>query len=72
MIKFCADMIARPLLYMEDTKLYVRTDQDINSLIHVTKVHSKDIGIRGKMITTKRVELPEDNIVYIQDSYIYF
>ena len=33
------------LLYMDDKKLYVKNEQDIDSLIHLTRVFSSDIGM---------------------------
>ena len=72
------------LLYMDDIKLYAKNERDIDSLIHLTRIYSNDIGMtfgldkcgqmvcrRGKMITTEGVELPEGNITDGQDSYKY-
>jgi len=33
----------RHLLYMDDIKLYARTERYINSLIHLTRIDSKDM-----------------------------
>ncbi|TWW78234.1 hypothetical protein D4764_11G0003550 [Takifugu flavidus] len=72
------------LLYMDDIKLYAKNERDIDSLIHLTRIYSKDIWMsfgldkyermisrRGKVITTDGVELPEGNIADLQDSYKY-
>ena len=72
------------LLYMDDIKLYARSEQEIDSLIHTTRIYSDDIGMsfgldkcgrmvskRGKMIRTEGIDLPEGNIGDIQDSYKY-
>ena len=67
---------------MDDIKLYVRNGQDIDSLIHLTRVFSSDIVmtfglemcehlivIRGKVKTTGGVSLPEGQIDDIDESY---
>ncbi|TWW74442.1 Rho GTPase-activating protein 26 GTPase regulator associated with focal adhesion kinase [Takifugu flavidus] len=72
------------LLYMDDIKRYAKNEHDIDSLIHLTRIYSKDIGMsfgldkcgrmisrRGKVIATDGVELPEGNITDVQDSYKY-
>ncbi|TWW73339.1 hypothetical protein D4764_15G0007330 [Takifugu flavidus] len=33
------------LLYMDDIKLYAKNERDIDSLIHLTRIYSKDIGM---------------------------
>ena len=51
---------------MDDIKLYARNEQNIDSLIHITRIYSNNIQVsigddicgwmvlkRGKMITTK-------------------
>lgn len=37
------------LLYMEDIKLYAKSDRDIDSLIHLTRIYSKDIEMAFKL-----------------------
>lgn len=32
------------LLYIDDTKLYARSDQDINLLMHTTRIYSNELG----------------------------
>ena len=62
------------LLYMDDIKLYARSEREIDSLIHTTRIYSDDIGMsfgldkcgrmvskRGKMIRTEGIDLPEGN-----------
>ncbi|TWW67382.1 hypothetical protein D4764_02G0004230 [Takifugu flavidus] len=69
---------------MDDIKLYAKNERDIDSLIHLTRFYSKDIGMsfgldkcgrmicrRGKVIATDGVELPEGDITDVQDSYKY-
>uniref|UniRef100_A0A096LTJ7 Reverse transcriptase domain-containing protein n=1 Tax=Poecilia formosa TaxID=48698 RepID=A0A096LTJ7_POEFO len=72
------------LLYMDDIKLYAKSERDIDSLIHTTRIYSTDIGMsfglekcgrmvtkRGKVIHTEGVSLPERTIADIEDSYKY-
>uniref|UniRef100_A0A3B5PPD0 Reverse transcriptase domain-containing protein n=1 Tax=Xiphophorus maculatus TaxID=8083 RepID=A0A3B5PPD0_XIPMA len=72
------------LLYMDDIKLYAKSERDIDSLIHTTRIYSTDIGMsfglekcgrlitkRGKVIRTEGVSLPEGTIADIEDSYKY-
>ncbi|TWW67366.1 hypothetical protein D4764_02G0004070 [Takifugu flavidus] len=72
------------LLYMDDIKLYAKNEHDIDSLIHLTRIYNKDIGMafrldkcgrmisrRGKVFATDGVELPERNITDVQHSYKY-
>ena len=72
------------LLYMDDIKLYAKSERDIDSLIHTTRLYSNDIGMsfglekcsrmvtkRGKVVRTEGIELPEGNIADIEDSYKY-
>jgi len=57
------------------------TERDIDLLIHLTRIYSKDIGMsfgpdkcgrmiskRGKVIMAEGVELPEGTIADVQDS----
>ncbi|XP_015229127.1 PREDICTED: complement C3-like [Cyprinodon variegatus] len=39
------NMMTSHLLYMDDIKLYARSEQDIDSLIHTSRIYSNDIGI---------------------------
>ena len=63
------------LLYMDDIKLYAKNEQDIDSLLHLTRVFSSDIGMtfvlakcgrlivnRGKVKSTCGISLPEGQI----------
>ena len=72
------------LLYMDDMNLYAKNEQDIDSLIHLTRVFSSDIGItfglakcirfivnRGKVKSTSGISLPEGQIDDIDESYKY-
>ncbi|XP_055368950.1 uncharacterized protein LOC129604859 [Betta splendens] len=72
------------LLYMDDIKLYAKSERDIDSLIHTTSIYSSDIGMsfglekcgrmvtkRGKVIHTEGVSLPEGTIADIEDNYKY-
>ena len=69
---------------MNDIKLYAKNEQDIDSLIHITRVFSSDIGItfglakggrpivnRGKVKSTSGISLPERQIDDIGDTYKY-
>ncbi len=63
-------------------KLYAKNEQDIDSLIHITRIYSNNMSFgpekcgqmvskRGKMIRTEGVELPEGSTADVQDSYKY-
>ena len=65
-------------------KLYVKRVGDIESLILIARIYSTDIDMSFgtdkcsrmisktvNMITTDGVELPEGNVVDVQDSYKY-
>ena len=82
--KFKSGATISHLLYMDDIKLYAKNERDIDSLIHLTRIYSEDIGMsfglekcgqmiarRGKMIKTDRLELPAGRIADIQNSYKY-
>ncbi len=69
---------------MDDIKLCARNERDINSLIHLTRLYSNDIGMsfgpdkcgqmiskRGKVTSTEGIKLPEGNIADVQGSYKY-
>ena len=70
------------VLYMDDIKLNVKNELDIDSLIHLTRVFSSDIGIafglakcirfivnRGKVKSTSGISLPEGQIDNTDESY---
>ena len=70
---------------MDDIKLYAKNEQDINSLVHLTRVFSSDIAMTfglakcGRLIvnkskekTTSGISLPESPIDDIDKSYKYF
>ncbi|XP_039892266.1 uncharacterized protein LOC120736309 [Simochromis diagramma] len=72
------------LLYMDDIKLYAKSEQDIDSLIHTTRIYKNDNGMsfgleecsqmvtkRGKVVGTKGIKLPKSNIADTEDSYKY-
>ena len=72
------------LLYMDDIKLYARNEQNIDSLIHLTRVFSSNIGMkfglekcgrlivnRGKVKSTSGISLSEGQIDDIDESYKY-
>ena len=72
------------LLYMDNNKLYAKNEQDIDSLIHLTRVFSYNIGMtfgqakreclivnRGKVKSTSGISLPEGRIDDINKSYKY-
>uniref|UniRef100_A0A8C7X1T6 methylcrotonoyl-CoA carboxylase n=1 Tax=Oryzias sinensis TaxID=183150 RepID=A0A8C7X1T6_9TELE len=69
---------------MDDIKLHAKSEPDIDSLIHTTRIYSTDIGMsfglekcsrmvtkRGKVVHTGGVSLPEGTIADIEDSYKY-
>ena len=64
---------------MDDIKLYAKNEQEIDSLIHLTRVFSGDIGMsfslckcgrlvtkRGKVVRTNGVALPDGHIADIE------
>ncbi len=66
---------------MDDIKLYARNERDIDSLIHLTRLYSNNIGMSfgldicgwiiskgGQVISAEGIELPEGNIADVQDS----
>ena len=62
------------LLFMDDLKLYAKNEQDIDSLIHLTRVFSSYIGMTfglAKVKSTSGVSLPESQIDDIDESYKY-
>ena len=72
-----SDATINHLLYMDDIRLYTRSESDIDSLIHLTRVFSTAIGMtfglakcgylivsRGRTKHTDGVEVPDD---YIND-----
>ena len=73
------------LLYMDDIKLYAKNEQDIDSLMHLTRVFSSDIGItfglakcgrfivnKGKVKSTSEISLRGGQIDDIDENYKYF
>ena len=69
---------------MDDIQLYAKNKRDIDSLIHLTRIYSEDMGMsfglkkcgrmiakRGKVIKTDSLELPVGHIADIQTSYKY-
>ena len=66
---------------MDDIKLYAKNERDIDSLLQLIGIHSNDIRMsfrlvkcrqmvsrKGRMITTEGVELPEGNLIDVQNS----
>ena len=64
------------LLYMDDLKLYARSEKDLDSLIQSMRVFSKDIGMqsgvkkcavlimkRGRQIKSDGVKIPGSNVI---------
>lgn len=66
--KFKSGTIISHLLYMDNTKLYAKSEQNINLLIYLTQIYSgmsfglEKCGLvvvmRGKVIMADEVELP--------------
>ena len=82
--KFRSGARINHLFYMDDIKLYAKTERDIDSLIHLTRVFSGDIGMsfglekcgrlivnRGKAVNTNGVQLPAGRIKDIENGYKY-
>ena len=64
------------LLYMNDFKLYAKTEKKLDSLVQTVRVFSEDIGIkfsikkcsmlvmkRGKKVKSDGIKLPEDTVI---------
>ncbi len=64
------------LLYMDDLKLYGKTQKDLQSLIQTVRIYSSDIGMefgiekcasiimkRGKVTESDGISLPDDEII---------
>ena len=69
---------------MDDIKLYAKNEQDIDSLIHLTRGFSSNIGMkfglekcrrlivnRGKVKSASGISLPEGQVDDIDKSYKY-
>ena len=69
---------------MDDIKLYAKKERDIDSLIHLTRVYSNDIGMtfgikkcgklilnRGSMVKTDGLQLPTGTIKDVEEGYKY-
>lgn len=48
-LRFTIGVIIIHLLYMDDIKLYARSERDINSLIHLTRIYSEDIRMSFRL-----------------------
>ena len=72
------------LFYMDDIKLYGKSEREIDSLINLTRIFSDDIGMsfgldkcgrlvtkRGHVIRTNGIGLPDGHIDDIQEHYKY-
>ena len=64
------------LLYMDDLKLYAKTEEELDSLVQTVRVFSEDIGIkfsiekfsmlvmkRGKKVKSDGIKLPDDTVM---------
>ena len=64
------------LLFMDDSKLYNRSENELDSLVQTVRVFSEDIGIefgiekcamlvmeKGKIVTSVRIELPNGKVI---------
>ena len=64
------------LLYMDDLKLYAKSEKELDSLIQTVRVFSKDIGMqfgiekcstlvlkRGKRIKSNGIKMPDDKVI---------
>ena len=64
------------LLYMDDLKLYAKSEKELDSLIQTVRVFSKDIGMqfgiekcstlvlkRGKRIKSDGIKMPDDKVI---------
>ena len=82
--KFKSGTKINHLFYMDDIKLYAKTERDIDSLIHLTRIFSQDIGMsfgldkcgrlivkRGKITKTDGIDLPEGHIDDVEEKYKY-
>ncbi|XP_067949602.1 uncharacterized protein [Watersipora subatra] len=82
--QFKSDTKVNHLFYMDDIKLYANKDRDIYSLIHLTQVYSKDIGMTfgiekcGRLILkkdysmlTNDLRMPHSTIKDIKEGYKY-
>ena len=82
--KFKSGTSINHLFYMDDIKLYAKSERDIDSLIHLTRVFSSDIGMtfglekcgrlivnRGKTARTQGIDLPQGHIADVAESYKY-
>ncbi|XP_069607092.1 uncharacterized protein [Ranitomeya imitator] len=81
--KFKSGSTISHLLYMDVLKLYAKNERDINSLICLTRICSKDIGRsfglekcgrlvikRGMVVKIDRMELPTGHIADVQTCYV--
>ncbi|XP_067945181.1 uncharacterized protein [Watersipora subatra] len=70
------------LFYMDDIKLYANKEKDIDSLIHLSQVHSKNIGMtfsiekcarlilkKDHSMLTDGLRMPNGTIKYIEEGY---
>lgn len=48
-IQFKSVVTVSHLLYMDDIKLSAKNEQDIKSLIHLTRIYSENIGMSIKL-----------------------
>ena len=64
------------VLYMDDLKLYAKSEKELDSLIQTVRVFSKDIGMqfgiekcstlvmkRGKRIKSDGIKMPDDQVI---------
>ena len=61
------------LLYMDDLKLYTRSEKELNSLVETVRIFSKDINMefgiqKCAMLVLKRVKSVETKGIQLQDN----
>ena len=59
---------SREILFMDDLKLYSRSEKELDSLIQTVCVFSKDIGMefgmeKGKIVKSVGIELPDGKVI---------
>ena len=71
-----ADKVINHLLFMDDLKVYAKTEQDLDLLVNVVKSYTDDIGMKfgmdkcailvlkgGKKVSCKGLELPDGEVM---------
>ena len=62
------------LLFMDDLKLYGKTERELNSLIHIVRIFSEDIGMKFGMdkcsfVVLKQEKIGSTNSIELPDGY---